>query len=372
MIKFCKSCLNPSTKPNTQFDSNGFCPVCQYEKKKKVKKNEWNLRKKKLIELISWAKRYKKTSYDCIVPISGGKDSYRQSFYVRDKLKLKPLLVSNSYPPEQSTYLGDKNLDNLIKHGFDLIKISLNPVLWKKLIKHSFNTHGNMLIASEMALFASPVHLCLAYQIPLMFYGENPLHTIGEMHGSTDFDASGIRYGNTINGGLGKLKYNFESDEDTFFYKYPSEKLLNISTIKIIYLGYFIKDWYGHKNAKLATKNGLKIRTEKPEMTGDLWGFTGLDDDFRLVNQFLKYMKFGFGHITDQVCEAIHQNLITREKAITLVEKYDGKVDIKYIKKFCDYIEISLEDFWKHLDNIVNKDLFEKKDGTWKKKFVIK
>ena len=198
-------------------------------------------------------------------------------------------------------------------------------------------------------------------------YGENPLHTIGEMHGSTDFDASGIRYGNTINGGLRKLKYNFESDEDTFFYKYPSEKLLNISTIKIIYLGYFIKDWYGHKNAKLATKNGLKTRTEKPEMTGDLWGFTGLDDDFRLVNQFLKYMKFGFGHITDQVCEAIHQNLITREKAITLVEKYDGKVDIKYIKKFCDYIEISLEDFWKHLDNIVNKDLFEKKDGTWKK-----
>ena len=371
MITFCKICLNPSTRPNAVFNNEGVCSACLYENSK-LNKQQWLERDQKLNKIVNWAKKNKTSSYDCIIPISGGKDSYRQSFYVRDKLKLKPLLVCNSYPPEQTTDIGDKNLDNLVKKGFDLIKISLNPVLWKKLYKHSFNVHGNMLIASEMALFGTPVHLCLAYKIPLMFYGENPVHTIGEMHGSSDFDASGIRYGNTISGGIRKLRYNFQSDQDFYFYQYPSKEKIDECNTKIVYLGYFIKDWYGHKNAQLAIKNGLKIRTDKPQNTGDLWGFTGLDDDFRLVNQFLKYMKFGFGHVTDQVCEAIHQKFMSRNEAIDIVKKYDGKIHKKYIKKFCDYVDMPINEFWRNVDEIVNKELFVKKNGKWIRNFEIK
>ena len=115
------------------------------------------------------------------------------------------------------------------------------------------------------------------------------------------------------------------------------------------------------KNAQLAIKNGLKIRTDKPQNTGDLWGFTGLDDDFRLVNQFLKYMKFGFGHVTDQVCEAIHQKFMSRNEAIDIAKKYDGKIHKKYIKKFCDYVDMPINEFWRNVDEIVNKELFVKK-----------
>ena len=113
------------------------------------------------------------------------------------------------------------------------------------------------------------------------------MHTIGEMHGSSDFDASGIRYGNTINGGIKKLRYNFESDQDFYFYEYPSEEEEVINVIQKLFIWvYFIKDWYGHKNAQLAIKNGLKTRTDRPENTGDLWGFTGLDDDFDWLISF--------------------------------------------------------------------------------------
>ena len=72
--------------------------------------------------------------YDCIIPVSAGKDSYRQAFYVRDVLKMNPLLVCNSYPPEQLTSIGAANMDNLIKKGFDVIVVSLDPVLWKNFI----------------------------------------------------------------------------------------------------------------------------------------------------------------------------------------------------------------------------------------------
>ena len=77
-----------------------------------------------------------------------------------------------------------------------------------------------------------------------MLYGENPAHTIGEKHGGLAGDASGIKYGNTIKGGPNKLKYRGNHKTDFYFYQYPSNNALQKSDIKIIYLGYYIKDWY--------------------------------------------------------------------------------------------------------------------------------
>ena len=59
-------------------------------------------------------------TFDCIIGVSGGKDSTRQALFIREKLKMRPLLVCCTYPPEQLTDLGAKNLSNLIKLGFDL------------------------------------------------------------------------------------------------------------------------------------------------------------------------------------------------------------------------------------------------------------
>ena len=83
----------------------------------KYKKNEWKKRSKEIKKIKIWAKKIKNSEYDCIIPVSAGKDSYRQAFYVRDILKMNPLLVCNSYPPEQLTNLGAANMDNLVKKG---------------------------------------------------------------------------------------------------------------------------------------------------------------------------------------------------------------------------------------------------------------
>lgn len=372
MIKFCKLCLNPSTRPNTFFDKNGICPVCIYEKNKSNQKIDWDKRLKNLYKIKSWGQKNTKNSYDCIITVSGGKDSMRQAFYVRDKLGMKPLLVSSMYPPEELHERGAENISNLINHGFNCISLSLDPIKWKELVRHSFFRFGNVFRSTEMALYAIPIHVAIAHKVPLLFHGENPILTIGEQHGRKDGNAIRIQEANTIKGGPQDLKFKNLSKQDAHFYNYPSYTEIKRANLKIVYLGYYIEDWYGYKNAELAIENGLITRKEKPSEIGDLWGYSALDEEFRIVNQYLKYLKYGFGHVTDQVCESIHQGLMDRGEAKLLVEKYDGKCSKKYIKIFCKYINITEKLFWGTIDKkIVNKKLFKKKNNQWVRKFSI-
>ena len=371
MISYCKTCLNPSTRPNTFFDDDGYCPVCIYEKNKKSEKINWEKRWSEINKIRSWGQRNTKSSYDCIVTVSGGKDSMKQSFFARDELKMNPLLVACLYPPEQLHERGAENFSNLIEHGFDCVSVSLDPIKWKSLLKHGFIKFGNWSKSTEMALYSIPVHVAIAHKIPLMFYGENPALTIGEKHGNMDGNAIGIQEGNTIKGGPQSLRYTNATKADFHFYEYPSYEEINYAGIRIVYLGYYIKSWYGHKNAEFAIEKGLKVRNDDPENIGDLWGVSALDEEFRIVNQYLKYLKFGFGCVTDQVCEAIHQGLMTRKEAIDIVNKYDGACSDYYIKIFCDYIDITQDEFWSIVDNHVNKNLFEKKNDRWIPKFEV-
>ena len=371
MIKHCKGCLNPSTRPNTFFNEKGFCPVCVYEESKAKQTVDWSLRKNEIIKIKEWGKKHSKSTHDCIVTVSGGKDSMRQAFYVRDELKMNPLLIACVYPPEQLHDRGASNLSNLIEHGFDCISVSLDPKKWKELMKHGFFEFGNWCRSTEMALYAIPVHLSIGYKIPLMFYGENPALTMGEKHGRLDGNAIGIQEGNTIKGGPSSLNFDYANNQDYNFYEYPNYDDIRNANIRIIYLGYYIEDWYGFKNAKLAKAQGLKFRHDKPENIGDLWGIGALDEEFTIINQFVKYYKYGFGRVTDQVCEAIHQKIMTRSEGLKLVRKFDGKCSPEYIKQFCHYLDISIEKFWEVIDKNINRNLFEKDNGKWKPKFNI-
>ena len=371
MIKYCNTCLNPSTRPNTFFNDEGFCPVCVHEKEKVVQKIDWDARWEEIQEIKQWGRENTKSTHDCIVAVSGGKDSMRQAFFARDDLKMNPLLVACVYPPEQLHERGAYNISNLIEHGFDCISVSLDPKKWKEMMRHGFFKFGNWARSTEMALYSIPPHVAVAYKIPLMFYGENPALTIGEKHGRLDGNAIGIQEGNTIKGGPQSLNYQDASNQDYHFYQYPSYEDMDHAAIRIAYLGYYIKDWYGYKNAEFAIQRGLQTRKDAPENIGDLWGNGGLDEEFRIMNQYLKYLKYGFGCVTDQVCEAIHQGMVTREEAVELVKKYDGDCSEHYINIFCDYIDISLDEFWTIVDRHANRDLFEKINGRWEPKFEV-
>lgn len=372
-MKLCKKCVNPSTRPNVDFDSEGVCSVCRLFENARTSKEEWEKRRKEISEISKWGKLNSKSTYDCIVTVSGGKDSTRQAFFVRDELGLNPLLVSSVYPPEELHERGAENLSNLIEHGFDCISVGVNPVVFKTLMRACLKRYSNVFNASEMALYSIPVHVAIAYKIPLVFLGDNPAHTVGEKHGtSTTSDASQTRKSNTLMGGKADIFLDLGvSSQDLHFYNYPSEDDVKYAQIRLIYLGYYIPDWSAFNNGNFSIERGLKTRTDAPENIGDLFGFSSLDDDFRIVNQLIKFVKYGFGHVTDQVMDLIHTGKLTRAEGLELVKKYDGKCHPKYIKKLCHYLDIKEEEFNSIVELSRNKNIWKKDSkGEWVLNFI--
>jgi hypothetical protein len=135
--------------------------------------------------------------------------------------------------------------------------------------------------------------------------------------------------------------------------------------LKLVYLGYYMSDWSGRNNAAFAVQRGLEMRDEAPEEIGDLWGFTCLDEDFSIVNQFLKYLKLGFGRVTDQVCEAINAGEMSRAEGLDLVRRYDGNCDAAFVRRFCRYLEIDESDFWVLAESVRNRDIWTRNDDSW-------
>lgn len=358
---YCKKCLIPDTRPNGQF-TDGICSACIYHESISETYIDWDARLNLLKEIIK-RDRYKskKGHFDCLIGVSGGKDSTRQALWVRDKLKLNPLLVCLTYPPEQVTERGVTNLSNLINLGFDVIVTTLAPKIWKSVLKKGFLESTNWAKATEQAIISSVPRVAIRYDIPLIFWGENPGLQLGDMStvGDTGYDGNNLRYMNTVSGGsLDWFVKNDFNERLVVPYKYPDLDEFKKAKIQIIYLGWFWNDWSLIDNGMYSASNGLNVRTDSVTKTGDITKVASLDEDWVTLNQMIKYYKFGFGRVTDFVNEEIRLNRIKREEAIEIVEKYDGNCDDKYIASFCKYIEISIPEFWKQVHKSVNKELF--------------
>lgn len=372
-MKYCRKCLQTDTRPGTKFDSKGVCPACNYHET--LNYVDWDSRKKELNEIVSFGKKNSKSNYDCIIGVSGGKDSTRQALFVKNILKMNPLLVCLSCPPEQITQRGVDNISNLISLGFDCITINPAPQIWRKLMRKGFLKFTNSFRSTELALFSSVPRLAIAYQIPLIWWGENSALQLGELSvmGKNGSDGNNLRKMNTLSGGDISWLISEEIKKNHILqYCYPSEKDMELANLRITFLGYFWKDWSLVDNGIFSVLRGLEIRNEHPKDIGDPLGITSLDEDWVTLNQMIKYLKYGFGRITDYVNEDIRNNRITREEGIVLVEKYDGKCSDKYIKSFSDYIGISVSEFWTQVNKSVNKDLFLLDEtGSWKAKFKV-
>ena len=169
-MKYCISCLQPDTRPNSYFTDKGICPACNYFNK--LKDVDWEERYSELEKLIKKFPRRKGQYHDCIIGVSGGKDSTRQALWARDKLKLNPLLVCFSYPPEQITQRGVDNVSNLIDLGFDTLIMSTGPETWRRVLKEGFFNFTNWAKGSEQALMTSAPRIAItnnnAYNLIIM------------------------------------------------------------------------------------------------------------------------------------------------------------------------------------------------------------
>jgi N-acetyl sugar amidotransferase len=372
-MRYCKRCLNVDTRPNIVFDDNGLCPPCQYTSNQE--EIDWDYRKERLEEIISFARQHNESGYDCIVGVSGGKDSTRQALHIKEQFGLTPLLVSMNYPPEQISLRGVDNLSNLISKGFDCINISCSPQTWKQAMRHAFFNYGNWAKATEFALFASVPRIAVAYQIPLVWWGESAALLLGDLGvlGAEPFDGNRLKYSNTLEGGdiSWLLAAGFKSRE-ILQYIYPNDADMERAKLRIVFMDYFMKDFSQLANGIYSSLRGLSIRKSDPSLDPDLFGTSMLDEDFININMFIRYLKFGFGRTSDIVNIEIRSERMTRTQAIHLVTQYDGNYDPAVLEEFCTYLEISIETFWETVDRFVNTRLFERiSTGVYRPKFQV-
>ncbi|TVO60265.1 N-acetyl sugar amidotransferase [Denitromonas ohlonensis] len=371
-MKYCTTCLQPDTRPNSVFTPDGQCPACAYFET--ARDIDWQERHEIIEDLVAPYRGTGPDGFDCIIGVSGGKDSTRQALWVRDKLDMTPLLVSLSHPPQQVSDLGVDNVSNLINLGFDVVLSSPAPETWRRLMHDSFMKFSNWARSSELALFSSVPQLAIRYGIPLIFWGENPALQVGDLKtmGRNGYDGNNLRNSNTLSSGHDWMLSGGYAAQDIIPYIYPGESEFDSANIQIVFLGWFLGDWSLVNNAGYACSHGLGIRNEHPGETGDLLGLSNLDEDWHNMNQMVKYLKFGFGKTTEYVNEAMRAGTVDRATAVDLVERYDGRCSPRYIKSFCDFIGISTDQFWLHVHASTNRDLFDiGSDGSIKRRFRV-
>tara|TARA_Y100000996_G_scaffold411335_1_gene395297 strand:+ start:2640 stop:3779 length:1140 start_codon:yes stop_codon:yes gene_type:complete len=342
-LKICTKCIQPNTRPGIFFNEDSVCGACLWEKEKK--KIDWSERIVELNKIAHNAKQ-ENAMYDCVIGVSGGKDSTKQAITARDTLGLRCLLVN--YQPEDITKIGMDNIENLKQLGFDVISIRPNPKIMKKLVKFDFFERLNPVKATEFSLYSSAYIIAEKFHIPLVIQGENPGLTVGTSLTGVGKDADALKaykLQTLSNGWKEYLQVEGVSEKDLFLFHYDVSKLIN-QNAKGIWLQYFLQEWSYRGNAEFSSKFGFKGRDNfRPEDIGTYVSFGALDSDIVPVNQMLKFIKFGFGFCMDHVCYDLRDGLIDKKKAIELVLKYDGKCEERYIEEFCNYVEISRDEF---------------------------
>jgi N-acetyl sugar amidotransferase len=364
-MKYCTKCVytSASAVPLT-FDKNGVCSGCRVEEQKKH--INWEERAKMLKDLVE---KYKdKSNYDCIIPVSGGKDSYYQTHYVTKVLGLKPLLVTyhaNNYLPE-----AEENLNNM-KKAFDVDHIIFRPSE-KIIIKMNllcFKMMGDMNWHAHCGIYTFPVQVAVKMKVPLLIWGEHGHTYLGGMYSMNDFIEM------TAKDRLEHSQRGFDwfdmigkeeglREQDLLWAKYPTDKELEENKIRGIFLGNYV-NWDPNQQVKIVKeKYGWQEARQPFERTYRM--MSNLDDIHENgMHDYMKYIKFGYGRGSDHSCKDIRGGYMTRKQGIEMVRKYDH-VKSSDLKRWCKYTGMNEEEFDAIADTFRDPRVWWKdKEGNW-------
>ena len=167
-IFWCKNCLNASTRPRITFDKKGWCNACQWMEQKK--KLDWKKRETELIKILD-KYRTGSSKFDCVVPVSGGKDGSYVAYILKKKYGMNPLAINIS--PPLPLEIGEKNINNFSKSGFDLLRLYLNKDVMMFLNKAGFKYKGFPYFGWLIAIQSAVIKTAANFDISVIFYGED-------------------------------------------------------------------------------------------------------------------------------------------------------------------------------------------------------
>lgn len=364
-MRFCSKCIMPDTRPGITFDKNGVCIACQNnEKKKNV---DWDTRYEELKKLCDKYRRKNPTDYDCIIAVSGGKDSHYQVYVMKELMNMNPLLITVE-DFFTMTEAGKHNQNNIMEaFGCNMIAFKPNRRAAKTISRYMFEKYGRPLWYVDRLLYTVPLYYAAALNIPLLVYGENVSYEYGGVDDEETYSArEQVFNGVAPDVSLDELVEIGVPREELAYLEAPSREMLN--NLDPIYLSYFV-EWNAIKNYEFAKTRGFKDLTHEWDRTNHIESFNQIDSYGYLLNAWMKYPKYGHAYATDYAARWTRYGMMTREEAVELAEKKDHDVDPKIVEDFCRFTGMTIKEFYDALDKLYNKELFEKNSwGQWRLK----
>lgn len=359
MIHYCTRCLYPETKPDLWFDDRGVCSAClSHERRAEI---DWAAREREFKEVTDRYRSRDGSNYDALVPVSGGKDSTYQVLRLIEH-GLNPLCVTAT--TDSLTPVGRRNLENIRTLGVDHIEVTVNPVLRRRINRLALTEIGDISWPEHVLIFTAPVRIATQLRVPLLVWGENSQNEYGGPAAAAENHTLDRRWLEEFGGLLGLRVSDIAGQggierRNLIQYTYPTDTELKAAGVTGIFLGYYFP-WDGYQNALIAQGRGFETWPHLVE--GSLANYENLDNYQTGIHDYFKYLKYGFGRATDIANNHIRRGRLTRQDALGLVKKHDGKFPWTYlgrrIEEILAEIDMTLEEFHLVCDRFTNKHLF--------------
>ena len=362
-MNYCKRCLYPeNAKPTIIFDEDGVCSGCRYHESRKHVDMDWVERQAMLEKILDEARtmaRKRGNSHDCIIPISGGKDSHFQVWLLKKKYGMNPLLVTFNHA--YNSLAGLRNLENLIERsGCDLVRYTAGLDSVRRLSRYMLKTVGDLTWHYHAGIRTFPFQVAVKYNIPLIVWGEHGFAELTGIVALEDFveftkwtrkehDMRGYEPQDLI--GKGDITMG-----DVAPYIYPSDEEIERTDVRGIYLSNFYK-WDAKPQAENMIREwGFSPVSYERDRTFNL--YAKIEDHANDVHDYLKYLKFGYGRATDDASMEIRHGRMTREEGITMVQRYDAREPTS-LDYYCDFLSITKNEFYASVDNQRDSRIWE-------------
>ena len=378
-VFYCKSCVISNQRPNSEYEfkhtaktkkrtivfRDGLCDACYYATQKKTTV-DWEKREKELRDLCD---KHRKSdgSHDCIVPGSGGKDSFFTSHMLQHKYGMNPLTIT--WAPNMYTPWGLKNMENWVNSGVDNSLFTPNRRVQRLLTRLSLENLLHPFQAFQFGQKYLAPRIAMQHNIELIFYGEHASE-YGNPLEETETPIMDERY--FINDNVDDLYVGGTSHADLInkfglsladlkHYTPLSTKEIGNSKIEVHYFGYY-EPWHPQGNYYYAVEHGGFV-TAPERLSGTYNKYSSIDDKMEEFNYYTQGIKFGLGWCSYVAAFEARSGDLTREEAVSLTRKYDIEFPETWLNDFLDYVSLPPKEFpvaSKHFEQpIMDRDYFE-------------
>jgi N-acetyl sugar amidotransferase len=357
-MKYCKRCLYPENHPlNIVFDEHGICSGCRVHEEKDT--INWGPKEEKLRSILNQYKNISGNNYDCIIPVSGARDSFFIVHTIKNVYGLNPLLVT--YNKHYNTPEGIRNLAKLrIEFDCDIMTLTVNPEIVKNITRATLRKFGSIYWHCLAGQTVFPVQMAVKFKIPLIIWGAHQgIDQVGMFSHQDEVemtrkyrkehDLMGFEAEDLID------EFDCINFEDVIQYIYPDDKEIERVGVRGIYLNNFIR-W----DSKIQHESMIKkynYETKVQNRTFDT--YNDIDCyNYSDVHDYIKFIKHGYGKVFDHATREIRLKRLTRDQGVSLVKQY-GFRQPQNLDLFLNWLGITENSFHYIINQHRNKQLWK-------------